>query len=156
MELLNGVLHDTVNSVVQYIGISGAYVPEKFDEQLQELERLRAEEVQTAHDINEALFDLDVPPRVGVFEYWNVDLNYLDVRFLARFAARHQQRSVARLEQGIHSDEAREHPRVHALLTRVLEQKREHLATLKRIGGEEAAAPAEAAPEPKAAPSAEG
>ena len=133
MDVLNRVLQDTVNSVVQYIGISGAYVPPEFDDQLAELERLRAEEAQTAHDLNEALASLDIAPKVGIFPFWNIDLNYLDVRFMARFAATHHEKAVAYIEQNL--DSTREDPRIHTLLSRVLDEKRAHLATLREIGG---------------------
>jgi hypothetical protein len=76
---------------------------------------------------------------VGVFPYWNVDLNYLDVRFLARFAAQHQDKVVAELERDLAL--ARDDPRLSALLQRILEEKRAHREVLAGIA---AAGPAKA------------
>ena len=149
IDLLNLALHGTVNSVVQYIHISDPYVPPGAEGAMETIARLRDEEVHTAHEITEALAAIDGTPKVGVFPYWNVDLNYLDVRFMARFALDQQRKTIAALEGG--RDGAREYPAVHALLGRIVEQKREHLVALEEIAGpdpaeaksEEAEAPAE-------------
>ncbi len=145
IEQLNSALDGTVNSVVQYFAISAAYVPPGFEEQMETMERIRQEEAQMAHDLNDALHELDAAPRVGVFRYWNVDLNYLDARFMARFAARHQEEVVAALEEGLEG--TRDHARVHRLLSEILDQKRAHLAQLREIAGEEDAPAAEPAEE---------
>ena len=149
--LLNQVLDGTVNSVVQYIGISGAYIPPDFSEQMETLARIRQEEAQMAHDLNDALHQLDGAPKVGVFKYWNVDLNYLDARFMARFAARHQEEVVAALEECLEG--VRDNGKVHRLLSGMLDRKREHLAELRAVAGEDEVAAEEPAEE---APSAEG
>jgi len=139
IEMLNSALDGTVNSVVQYFAISAPYIPPGFEEQVETMERIRQEEAQMAHDLNEALHALDGAPTVGVFRYWNVDLNYLDARFMARFAARHQEQVVAELEEGLEG--ARDHANVHRLLSEILEQKRAHLAQLREIAGEETSPP---------------
>ncbi len=142
--LLNQVLDGTVNSVVQYIAISGAYIPPDFDDQMETLGRIREEEAQMAHDLNDALYQLDGAPKVGVFKYWNVDLNYLDARFMARFAVRHQEEVVAALEEALEG--VRDNGKVHRLLSDMLDRKREHMAELREIAGEVASEPAEEAP----------
>ncbi|MHC4933487.1 MAG: hypothetical protein ACYTGV_14985 [Planctomycetota bacterium] len=135
VDILNRVLHGTVNSVVQYIGISSPHVPAGKEKDLETLKRMQGEEAEAAHEINALVSDLDGVPSVGVFEYWNVDLNYLDLDFLARFAAKHQQKVIAAMERDI--DGVRDDARVHGLLRRILEQKREHLGVLQGLGGEE-------------------
>jgi len=132
IDLLNAALDGTVNSVAQYFSISGAYVPPDFEEHMNTMERIRQEEAQMAHDINAALYELDGAPKVGVFPYWNVDLNYLDARFMARFAAQHQEKVVAALED---IESARDNPKVHRLLSAILDQKRGHLAEMRAIAG---------------------
>ena len=144
IELLNSALDGTVNSVVQYFAISAAYVPPGFEEQMETMERIRQEEAQMAHDLNGALHELDGAPKVGVFPYWNVDLNYLDARFMARFAARHQEGVVAALEEGLEG--ARDHAKAHRLLSEILEQKRAHLEQLREISGEGEEVASEEAP----------
>ena len=139
IEMLNSALDGTVNSVVQYFAISAPYVPSGFEEEMETMERIRQEEAQMAHDLHDALGELDGAPRVGVFRYWNVDLNYLDARFMARFAARHQENVVAELEDGLEG--ARDHAKVHQLLSGILEQKRAHLAQLREIAGDETPPP---------------
>ena len=133
IDLLNHVLHGTVNSVVQYIDISGAYVPKGYEEKFEAIRRMKTEEAESAHSINVALAELDGTPKVGVFEYWNVDLNYLDLRFLARFAADHQEKVIRALESRIEA--ARDFPQVYSLLRDTLEQKRAHLEELREIAG---------------------
>jgi hypothetical protein len=135
VDLLNRVLHGTVNSVVQYIGISAPHVPAGREQDLELLERMRGEEAEAAHEINAMVSELDGVPSVGVFEYWNVDLNYLDLGFLVRFAATHQEKVIAEVERDI--DGVRDDARVHGLLRRILQQMREHLGALQEIGGKE-------------------
>ena len=131
-DALNRVLHGTVNSVVQYITISEPYVPPGFD-RMEEIEAIRDAEVRQAHEITDVLLSLDVNPKVGIFDYWNVDLNYLDVRFMAKFAAQHQEKVVADLEASLEA--VRDEGASYALLSRILEEKRGHLETLRDIGG---------------------
>ncbi|MHC4960081.1 MAG: ferritin-like domain-containing protein [Planctomycetota bacterium] len=149
IDLLNLALHGTVNSIIQYLHISDPYVPPGMEEAMETIQRLRDEEVHSSHEITEALAALDGTPKVGVFPYWNVDLNYLDVRFMARFALDQQRQTIAEIEGG--RDAARDYPAVHALLGRIIEEKRSHLAALEEIAGpdpaeaEAAEAPAESA-----------
>jgi len=129
---LNRVLHATVNSVVQYLTISDPYVPPGFD-RMDEILAIRDAEVRQAHEITDLMLSLDANPKVGIFDYWNVDLNYLDVRFMTRFAAAHQEKVIADLEAALEA--VRDDPASRALLTRLLEEKRDHLETLRDIGG---------------------
>ena len=129
--LLNRVLHGTINSVIQYIDVAAPYVPAGLEDCLAALRGMRDEEVVSANEIADLLAELDGVPRAGVFEYWNVDLNYLDVRFLARFAAQHQDKVIAEIEADVEG--AGEDPRVAGLLTRLLEQKRRHRDALVAI-----------------------
>jgi hypothetical protein len=141
VDILNRLLHGTVNSVVQYIDIAAPYVSSDAKEDLATLRRLRDEEVAQAARLRDAIAKLDGVPKVGVFPYWNVDLNYLDLRFLARFAAGHQERVVAEVEADV--ARLRDHPEARALVQALLAEKRAHLETLRAIG-------ARAAPKPSA------
>ena len=129
--LLNRVLHGTVNSVVQYIDVSMPYVPPYCEDKLPELQRLRDEEARTANELAGLVAELDGVPQVDVFPYWNVDLNYLDVRFLAKFAADHQKKFLAELESALPG--VREDARLRSALERILAEKRAHLAVLEEI-----------------------
>jgi len=129
--LLNRVLHGTVNSVVQYIDVSAPYVPPYCEAKMPELKRLRDEEARTANEITALVAELDGVPQVDVFPYWNVDLNYLDVRLLARFAAEQQAKVVAELEGAL--PDVREDALLRPALERILEEKRAHLAVLQEI-----------------------
>ncbi|MHC4956295.1 MAG: ferritin-like domain-containing protein [Planctomycetota bacterium] len=132
-DILNRILDDTVNSVVQYAEIGAPYVPKGFDDQMAVLERVSSEEKALAHEIVGLLADRDGVPKVGVFPFWNVDLNYLDIRFMAKFALEQQQKVVARVEKEL--DAVRHDPEVHGLIRRALDQKREHLEALQTVAG---------------------
>lgn len=129
--LLNRVLHGSVNSVLQYIEIATPYVPPFCEGRMADLRRMRGEEAHTANELVALVGELEGVPQVEVFPYWNVDLNYLDVRFLARFAAEHEAKFVAELESGL--PDLRDDPRLHGALGRVLAEKRAHLSALQGI-----------------------
>ena len=132
VDILNRVLHGTVNSVVQYIGVAVPYVPAGHEEAQADLAAMRGEEAATAAELTDAIAALDGVPKVGVFPYWNVDLNYLDLRYLAGLAAEHLEKVIAGLEGELQT--VLHQPEVHVLLVRVLEQKKTHLARLREIG----------------------
>ena len=134
VDVLNRLLHDTVNSVVQYAEIADPYVPPNFDEQSAAFNGVSDEEKAFAHEVANLLAARDGVPQVGVFPFWNVDLNYLDLRFLAKFAAQQQAKTIARIEQelALVSDD----PEVLSLVKRALEQKKEHLTTLQGVAGD--------------------
>ena len=134
VDVLNRLLHDTVNSVVQYAEIADPYIPPNFEEEHAAVNGVSDEEKALAHEIANLLAERDGVPQVGVFPFWNVDLNYLDLRFLAKFAAQQQVKTIDRIEQelALVSDD----PEVLALVKRALEQKKEHLSTLQGVAGE--------------------
>jgi len=129
--LLNRILHGTVNSVVQYMGVATPYVPPYCEERMAELSRMRDAEAKTANEVVALLGGLDGVPQAEAFPYWNVDLNYLDVRFLARFAAEHEAKVVAEIEGSL--PDLRDDPRLHGAVARMLGEKRAHLEALKAI-----------------------
>ena len=128
---LNRVLHGTVNSVVQYIDIATPYVPPYCEAKMADLRRMRDEQAHSANELVALVGDLEGVPQVEAFPYWNVDLNYLDVRYLSRFAAEHETKAAAEIEESL--AEVRDDPRIHGALSRILAEKRAHLATLKEI-----------------------
>lgn len=132
IDVLNRLLHDTVNSVTQYAEISAPYIPEGMDEELQGMQRVADEEKLLAGEIVAMIGTRDGVPQVGVFPYWNVDLNYLDVRFMAKFAVEHQDEAITRLEGEL--EMVRDDPEVHAFLKKAIEQKREHRELLDAAG----------------------
>jgi len=144
IDLLNRVLHETVNSVVQYIDIAVPYVPPGFEEKQERIRGMRDEQARTAQELTALVGEFDGVPQVGVFPYWNVDLNYLDLRFLARFAARHEKKAVDELDRELES--LRGDPQLYGTLARVLREKRAHAEALEEIG---------APPEPPASEKAE-
>jgi hypothetical protein len=129
--LVNRMLHGTVNSVVQYIDIAAPYVPPFCEARMAELRAMRDEQAHTANELVAMVGELEGVPQVEAFPYWNVDLNYLDVRFLARFAAEHEANFAAEIEAALPG--LRDDPRLFQALGRVLEEKRKHLAALEAI-----------------------
>ena len=134
IDVLNRWLHDTVNSVVQYAEISAPYVPPDFDEQLAVFNRVSDEEKALANACVAHLDTRDGVPKVGIFPFWNVDLNYLDLRFLAKFAAEQQQQVIARVEKEL--DLVNDDPELHAFVKTALEQKKEHGSALLEVAGD--------------------
>ena len=152
VDILNRVLHGTVNSVVQYIEIATPHVPKGMEEDFAAVRKMRDEELQTAGRTTELIAALDGVPKAGVFPYWNVDLNYLDLRFLCRFAAKHEAKALAEIQ--LELDQAKDDPRVHRLLEDILAQKSRHLEQLQEIGAKKLKEPTEeeiAAAQPKEA-----
>jgi hypothetical protein len=131
VSLLNRVLHGTVNSMIQYIDVARPYVPSVCDGDLEMLRRLRDEEAVTAAKLTELIAELDGVPKVDPFDYWNVDLNYLDLRFLARFAAAHQDKVLAEIEA--HVESVRNDVRVYRLLRAIAAEKQAHRDALLQI-----------------------
>lgn len=150
--VLNHALHVTVNSVVQYLAVAAPYVPPGCEKHLGTLARIREDEARDAQVLSDLVQQLDGVPSVGAFPYWNVDLNYLDLRFLAGFAAEHQKRAIADMEAGL--EKLRGEPRAHRALREILERKRADLAKLLEIAKRpETPAPK---PPPPAKPAAHG
>ncbi|MHC4972107.1 MAG: ferritin-like domain-containing protein [Planctomycetota bacterium] len=131
IDLLNRVLHGTVNSVIQYVDIARPYVPPGCESDVEELRRLRDEEAVTVGALTALITELDGVPKVDPFDYWNVDLNYLDLRFLARFAAQHQDKVIAEIEA--HLDDVRDDARVHRLLREIVAEKSAHKDVLLKV-----------------------
>ncbi|MHC4133622.1 MAG: ferritin-like domain-containing protein [Planctomycetota bacterium] len=131
IDLLNRVLHGTVNSVIQYIDLARPYVPPGCESDVEELHRLRDEETVTATELTELITELDGVPKVDPFDYWNVDLNYLDLRFLARFAAEHQDKVIAEIEA--HLESVRDDARVYRLLQAIVAEKSAHKDVLLKV-----------------------
>jgi rubrerythrin len=145
---LNAVLSDTVNSIVQYAGISMPYVAPDCAGHKETMDRIRDEENVHAHTLNELIQRSDGVPTVEAFPYWNIDLNYLDLRFMARFAVTHQEKAIRRIEEG--ADVLRIDPVAHTRIQGILEEKRRHLGELEEIGKKP-----EPEPEPESEPAAE-
>ena len=137
IDVLNRLLHDTVNSVVQYADISAPHVPKGMDEQAIDMQNIAGEEKALATEIANLVIKCDGVPTVGVFDYWNVDLNYLDLRFMAHFAVQHQDKAIARLEGEM--DGVKDDPEVHAFLKKALAQKKDHRERLTAVAGDYAA-----------------
>jgi len=131
LDVLNRLLDGTVNSVVQYAEIGAPYIPDGFDEQMQEFKRIGDDEKNLANETVAMIQSRDGVPAVGVFRFWNVDLNYLDIRFMAKFAVQHEGKLIADLEAAL--DSLTNDPEAHGLVRRAIEQKREHLTKLADI-----------------------
>ncbi len=131
IDLLNRVLHGTVNSVIQYIDVARPYVPPVCDGDVEEMRRLRDEQAVTVGKLTALIAELDGVPKVDPFDYWNVDLNYLDLRFLAKFAAEHEEKAVAGIEA--HLEETKGDARVYRLLQAIIAEKRAHGDALRKV-----------------------
>ena len=129
---LNRVLSGTVNSIVQYVEISAPYVAPDCAGHAQSMERMRHEETVQAQVLDELVLRCDGVPTVEAFPYWNIDLNYLDLRFMARFAAKHEETVIAEMESGL--DSIKSDPVCLTKVQGILEEKRRHLELLREIG----------------------
>ena len=145
VEFLNRVLSETVNSIVQYTGISVPYVAPDCTGHLETMDRIRGEENVHAHTLNELIQRSNGVSKVEAFPYWNIDLNYLDLRFMARFAVTHQEKAIRRIEE--RADVLRTDPVAHTKVCGILEEKKRHLGELQEIGKK---------PEPEPEPEPEG
>lgn len=131
IDLLNRVLHATVNSVIQYVDLARPYVPAGCEGDVEEIHRLRNEEAVTVGRLTALITELDGVPKVDPFDYWNVDLNYLDLRFLARFAAQHQDKAIAEIEA--HLESVRDDARIYRLLQTIVAEKKAHQDVLLAV-----------------------
>ncbi len=145
ISVLNRTLHHTVNSVLQYVEVSTPYIPAGFEDRYEAVKLLRDEEIASANKLVDMINGLDGVPSVGVFPYWNVDLNYLDFRFMAEFAAQHIAKAIAVLERDL-ATVGRDAELV-ALLGDVLKQRRVHHDALLVASGAADEIAAEAAAE---------
>jgi len=151
---LNHVLHMTVNSVVQYLEVSVPYVPPGCEKHLESLRAMRDQQVRDAQELTDLVQRLDGVPAVGAFPYWNVDLNYLDLRFMAGFAAKHEQRAIADIEGGM--DKLRGEPKAHKLLRELLERRKRDVTALLKMAKKPDKPPPKPAPAAAAKPAAHG
>ena len=144
VEFLNRVLSETVNSIVQYTGISMPYVAPDCTGHLETMDRIRGEESVHANTLNDLIRRADGVSTIDAFPYWNIDLNYLDLRFMARFAVTHQEKAIRLIEEGV--DVLRTDPVAHTKVSGILAEKRRHLDELSENGKK---------PEPEPEPAAE-
>ncbi len=150
VEFLNGVLSETVNSIVQYTGISMPYVAPDCIGHQETMDRIRGEESVHANTLNELIRRFGGVPTIEAFSYWNIDLNYLDLRFMARFAVTHQEKTIRLIEK--EADVLRTDPVAHTKVLGILEEKRRHLGELQEIAKKPEPEPE---PEPEGEPAAE-
>ncbi|MHC4848009.1 MAG: ferritin-like domain-containing protein, partial [Planctomycetota bacterium] len=66
INVLNRLLHDTVNSVIQYAEISAPYIPKGFDEQAATLQSIADEEKALANEVVALIGLRDGVPQVGI------------------------------------------------------------------------------------------
>ena len=99
-----------------------------------EVQSIADEEKTLATETAAMINARDGVPQVGVFDFWNVDLNYLDLRWMAKFAMQHEQDSIDRIEG--HLDMVADDPEVASFLRRAIDQKKEHLEKLATIKGD--------------------
>ena len=131
IDLLNRALHGTVNSALNYIETAHPHVPEGCEGHMETVLGLRAAQAELASELAALVTELDGVPEVGAFPYWNVGLNFLDLRFLARFAREEEEKTVAALEAELEG--CRADPRLHALMTRVISKKKSAISMLSRV-----------------------
>ncbi len=142
---LNRVLSATSNSLLQYLSVATPYVPPECEDQMEEVARLIDEEAQQVARIVDLIEERDGVPSAGIFPFWNVDLNYLDFRFLARFAEQKQGEIVDGLERDL--DNLRGDPDAFTAVGEILKEKRAHLDVLRSIAGMDEPEPEAAAEE---------
>ena len=144
LDLCNRALHGVVNSVLQYMETATPYVPEGAEEEWGRVLAARDAEAAVATEIHALVGELDGVAGVGVFPYWNVDLNYLDLRWFCRFANKHNLAELEWTERVL--PDLRSDSKLHGLFTRLLMMRQGQAAVLAAVGGEEeteeAAAPA--------------
>ena len=144
LDLANRALHGVVNSVLQYMENATPFVPEGAEDDWAQVLAARDAEAAMAAEIHTLVGELDGVAKVGVFPYWNVDLNYLDLDWFCRFANQHNLTELERTERVL--PDLRPDPKMHGLFSRLIVMRRGQAEVLARVGGEEeteeAAAPA--------------
>ena len=146
LDLCNRALHGVVNSVLQYMETATPFVPEGAEDEWGQVLAARDAEAALAGEIHAAVGEMDGVASVGVFPYWNVDLNYLDLRWFCRFANQHNLSELAWTERVL--PDLRTDPNLHGLFSRLIVMRRGQAEVLASVGGEdkeeteEAAAPA--------------
>lgn len=135
IDLCNRALHGAVNSALQYMENSTPYVPVGAEEQWDAVLAARDEEAAVAREFHAVVGELDGVAKVGVFPYWNVDLNYLDLKWFCRFANRHNRSEIEWTEQVL--PDVRADAKLHRLFTGLLEMRRKQEELLASVGGEE-------------------
>jgi hypothetical protein len=143
---LNRILSGTVNSMVQYTAVSVPFVPAECESLTGRMDKMRDQEIAQVNVLSKLISRFRGVPSTEAFPYWNIDLNFLDIRFMARFGAEHQEKVIAEIEAGL--DKIKSDPVAYTKVLGMLEEKRAHLDELRDMGKMPE-------PEPEAAPAEE-
>ena len=129
---LNRILSGTVNSMIQYTAVSVPFVAPGCEPFVERMDKMRNEEIAQTNVLSQLINRFRGVPSTEAFPYWNIDLNYLDIRFMARFGAEHQERVIAEIEAGLAG--IKSDPVAYTKVLGMLEEKRAHLLELRDIG----------------------
>ncbi len=132
VRMVNEALSREYNSISTYILHSSPWTTPEDAPALKALEEIRALQEQTAHWLTIRLReDFGAGPTVKAFEHWKLDLNYLSVPYLVRFAAEHFDRVAAEYESLLKEWGA--DPALAAIFGRLRDEARAHRARLTKF-----------------------
>ena len=153
VRMVNDALSREYNSLSAYVLHSSPWTTTEDAPALQAFEEIRAIQEQTARWLTTRLReDFGAGPTVKAFEYWKLDLNYLSVPYLVRFAAEHFDRVGAEYEALLR--EFAGDPALAAVFARLRDEAKSHRARLdpfipKWTEGPRETAPVGEIPQPK-------
>jgi len=126
---LNDDLQRKANDLFRYVLESGSYIP-KGDEHIMPLfERLARIETDNAESLAAAIRLLEGVPSPGVWDLGVADMNYLNVRFVAKQVIEQLEESVRRLERRLEQSE--NYPRVKAIVLSVFDDTKFQIDQIK-------------------------
>ena len=132
VRLVNAALSREYNSVAAYALHSSPYTVDEDAAALKAFEEIHAANALTAAWLTERLReDLSSGPTLRAFEHWKVDLNYLSVPYLVRFAHEHYGRVAAEYEETLRQvagDAALE-----AIFRRLRDEAKSHRAAMDKV-----------------------
>ena len=132
VRLVNDAVSREYNSVSTYVLHSSPYTVPADDAALKAFEGVRDRQAATASWLTERLReDFGAGPTLRAFEYWKLDLNYLSIPYLVRFACGHFDRAAAEYD-GVLA-RAAEDGKMTPIFTRLRDEARSHRAALEKF-----------------------
>ena len=132
VRMVNDALSREYNSVAEYVLHSSPYTTPEDAPALKVFEEIRDRQAATASWLTTRLReDFGAGPTLRAFEYWNVDLNYLSVPYLVRFAFEHYGKAVAGFEEAL--KEIGDDPALKPIFLRLRDEAKVHRAALEKF-----------------------
>ena len=132
VRLVNDALSREYNSVSEYVLHSSPYTVPADAAALKTFQEIRDRQAATASWLTTRLReDLGAGPTLRAFEYWDWDLNYLSVPYLARFAVEHYRKVTAEYDALL--KDLGDDPVLKGVFTRLRDEHKAHGAALEKF-----------------------